>query len=99
MTTTSLISSSGAVLTTTCATLGDDGKIDKDKRNATLGTTAVTAGTLVGATIAEKNTMNEIYEKYSSAYIDSMTDEELALALEQLDLLESSMSENTTKTI
>ncbi len=99
MTTTSMLTSTSATLSTTTSTLGEDGSIDKDKRNLLLGSTALTTGTLIGENIVENHVMNEIYDKYASAYVESMSDEELAIALEKLDLLESSMSENTTKTI
>lgn len=99
MSTLTMLTSTSAVFGTTTSTLNEEGRIDSEKRNSLLGSTALTAGTLVAATIQEKNTMNEIYERYANAYIDSMSVEELANALEQLDLLEASMSENTTKSI
>ena len=43
--------------------------------------------------------VKEIHEKYSQAYIDSLTDEELEVALQQVNLLLNDMDEETTKTI
>lgn len=99
MTTLTMLTSASAVSGTTASTFNDDGTIDTEKRNSVLGATALTAGTLIAASIQEKNAMDEIYDKYANAYIDSLSDEELACALEQLDLLEASTSENTIKTI
>lgn len=99
MTTLTMLTSTSAVSGTTTSTFNNDGTIDTEKRNSLLGATALTAGTLIAASIQEKNAMDEIYEKYANAYIDSMSDEELASALEQLDLLEPTISDNTTKSI
>lgn len=99
MTTLTMLTSASAVSGTTASTFNKDGTIDTEKRNSLLGATALTAGTLIAASIQEKNAMDEIYDKYANAYIDSMSDEELVSALEQLDLLEASMPENTTKSI
>lgn len=99
MSTLTMLTSASAVFGTTTSTLNDEGKIDSEKSKSLLGATALTAGTLAAASLQEKNTMDEIYEKYATAYIDSMSDKELADALEQLDLLEATMPENTTKSI
>jgi hypothetical protein len=74
--------------------------VDEDKRNHVLATTIASTATVAGASIANQHNINEIYEKYSSAYVDSLSDEELASALEQVNLLSKELDENTnTKTI
>lgn len=78
----------------------DDEKILPDKRNKVIGTTlALTATTAIGQSM-NVNGERKIYEKYASAYVESMTDEELEIALQKMDLLIADEQNNEqTKTI
>ena len=112
---TTILSSLGTGVSTTLGTLDDNGQIDKQKRNSTLISTAVSSSLLYGADTYNDYQIEKIYEKYSSSYIDSMSDEELAHAAERLDsmseeeltqaledanlLTAESNENNTTKTI
>lgn len=78
----------------TMSTLNDDGSVNEDSRNAILGTTAATTATVVGGTVLNNNTLDKIYEKYATSYIESMSDEELETALAKLDLLEGKINDN-----
>lgn len=99
MTTLTMLASSSATVGTTSTTFNEDGTIDTEKRNTLIGSSAILGGTIIGSSMLEDNTMNEIYEKYSSSYIDSMSDEELVSALEQLDLLERNIEKSSSKSI
>lgn len=78
----------------------DDEKILPNKRNEVIGTTLVsTATTAVGQSM-NAHGQKKIYEKYASAYVESMTDEELELALQKMDLLAiDEQTDQQTKTI
>ena len=100
MGTISLFGETASVVSTTTATLNEEGKIDKEKAKNVGITTLATSATAIGGRIANEHTMREIHREYASAYLDSMSDEDLATALAQLDLLESEEStKETTKTI
>lgn len=100
MTTTSLLSSSSSVTATSASTLNKDGTINEDNRNMLLGSTVTTTATVLGASYLNAKTIDEIYQKYADAYVESMSDEDLELALVNLDLLEENISENSiAKTI
>ncbi|MCI8460690.1 MAG: hypothetical protein HFE81_04765, partial [Bacilli bacterium] len=60
-------------------------------------TTTATTATIVGGTILNNQTMDRIYEKYATSYVESMSDEDLESALMQLDLLAAKMDENTNE--
>jgi len=84
---TTILSSLGTGVSTTLGTLDDNGEIDKQKRNSALISTAVSSSLLYGANALNNYQVEKIYEKYSSSYIDSMSDEELAKAAERLDAM------------
>lgn len=112
---TTIISSLGAGTSTALGTLDDNGQIDKEKRNSTLISSAVSSSLLYGADTYNTHQVEKIYEKYSTSFIDSMSNEELARAAERLDsmseeeltqtlekanlLAAESNGNNTTKTI
>ena len=75
-------------------------KIDKDKaKNLALTSVALTATTIAADSI-QAHTREQIHERYSSAYVQSMSDEELEQALIKMDLLEATLPEDTdVKTI
>ena len=79
----------GAVGTSlvTNSTVDEKGDIDKAKRNGYITSSILTTATVgVGYTM-NANTVRSIQQKYSSAYVESLSDEELATALEKMDLL------------
>ena len=81
----------------TASTLDDNGKIDNKKQAiaTTITTAPTTTASLNGA--ANDRNVKEIYNKYCSAYINSLSDEELTEALAQLDLLEKAKNNKKTK--
>ena len=85
---------------TTNSTLNDDGTVNRDKRNDLLVTAVSTTASLaVGGSLNAKN-HKEVQEKYSSAYMDSVSDEELISALEEFGLLEATDTQDSVnKTI
>ncbi len=88
----------GASVGTTVYTIDDNG-INKGKRNQVLATTLTTTASVIASEAVSQRGIKEIHEKYSQAYIDSLTDEELEAALQQVNLLLNDMDEETTKTI
>ena len=84
---------SGAVLGVANSTLNEDGSIDRDKRNSTLATTVSVTATAVIGTIINKHEMKKIHDKATSSYIDSLSNEELAYMLEELNLMETAQEE------
>ena len=95
MNTSTLISSGVCTVSlSTNATVNDDASINKKKGAEFLGTTALSvATTAVGYTI-QGNTVRSVQQKYSSAYVESLSDEELEQALQKMDLL---IAENPTE--
>ena len=73
----------------------------KEFNKKRVGTTTVLTGvTTVGGQISDKMTMDRIHKEYASAYIESMSDEELERALIALGELEKPENVNDiTKTI
>ena len=71
------------------------------KRLKKVGTTSlITGATTVVGQVTDKMTMDKIHREYASAYVDSMSDEELERALIALGDLENQENVNdTTKTI
>ena len=94
--TTTLIGGVTTSIGTATATLNEDGTINEESRNAVLGTAVATTATVVGATILNDHTLDKIYEKYATAYIDSMSDKDLEKALADLDLLEKELNEKSS---
>lgn len=82
------------------STLNDDGSVSREKSTSLIATTAATGITALGGYSLNEYEVKKIYEEYATAYIDSMSDEELQEALVKLDLLEAEMSKkNDMKTI
>ena len=88
----------GAAIGTAVYTTDDNG-INKEKRNHVLATTLASTATVIASEAVSQHGMKEIHEKYSQAYLDSLTDEELEAALQQVNLLINDMDEDTVKTI
>ena len=70
-------------------------KFRKDNAESMVTTTIATAATAAIGASLNAHTMNEIHEKYSSAYVESMSDEELEQALIKMDLLEAKQTIET----
>ena len=66
---------------------------DENAKNVVYTTIATGATALAANTIYQKR-IDEIHEQYTTSYVDSMDDEQLAKALEQMDLL---LPEETTQ--
>lgn len=113
---TTLITGASTATLSTSYTVNDDGKIDRDKGVHIAATTLATSATVVGEAIVNDHNMDKIYEKYSSAttaYAESLSDDELdaainllsnddelAIMLQDADLLPAEQAENTdVKTI
>ena len=75
----------GASLVTASATLNEDGSVNKKSRDSLLVSTLTTTATIVSSAIISEQKVNEIYEKYSSAYMESATTEELENAQEKVE--------------
>ena len=73
------------------------------KRDNTLKTVAVTAissaTTVTTGACMNSCTKKQIYEKYATAYVDSLSDEELEEALQKMNLLAEKLPETNSKTI
>lgn len=78
----------------------DDEKILPERRNEVIGTAvALTATTALGQSMNSIG-QKRIYEKYATAYVESMSDAELEQALQKMDLLlAEEPQENQTKTM
>ena len=61
-----------------------DKTIDKKKRNELIASSAISTVTTIAANTVNENINERSHEKYSSAYVESMTDEELVNALERI---------------
>ena len=62
-------------------------KLNEDNARSVLATTVATTATAIAGASLNAHTMNEIHDRYASAYVDSMSDEELESALVKMDLL------------
>ena len=92
-TSTSLSTYVGIPLSASAYTLNEDGTRDKSKRNSTLITTTTSSATVAGEYILNQRGIRRAQDKLTSSYIESLSDEELAQALEQLNLLDSDNNE------
>ena len=78
----------------------EKGEFDKEKSKKVGTTTLATGATTVIGQVTDKMTMDRIHKEYASAYVESMSDEDLERALIALGQLESPEDVNkTTKTI
>ena len=75
----------GGSLVTASATLNDDGSINRESRNSFCKSTLVTTASVVAGTLISEYEIDKIYEKYSSAYMESTTNEELNAAKQKVD--------------
>lgn len=100
MNTTTLIGMTGVSASLTNYTVGENGQIDKGRRNDLIATTITTSATIaVGGTLNDQS-MQQIHSKYANAYVESLSDEQLERALQQLNLLEEETEKmNCVKTI
>lgn len=92
---TSLITTELATTSSITMYTTDDERILPDKRNRVIGATLTsTATTAIGQSM-NVHGQKKVYEKYASAYIESMSDEELETALQKMDLLIADEQDNT----
>lgn len=77
-----------------------DGKIVPKRRNEEIATTVLLTASTVAANISHGHIIKRMHEKYASSYVESMSDEELAKALQQIGELdaEDEISLEYTKT-
>lgn len=88
MDTLTLTSTLGTGVAITNGTIDDNRHIDPTARDSIIGTLlSTTITTAIGDTL-NAQTMRQIHSKYSNAYVESMSDEELEYALERLNLIE-----------
>ena len=99
-TTTSLSTYVGIPLSTSAYTLNEDGTINKKKRNNTLIPTITSSATVAGEYMLNQRDIKRSHDRLTTSYIESLSDEELAHALEELNLLDNDNNEkNECKTI
>ncbi len=100
MNTTTLITGSGAV-TATGLSMYDfkTKKVKKDNVKFAIGASVSTTAVAIAGESLNHRTMDQIHEKYSSSYVESMSDEQLAAALEKMDLLLPENEETGVKTL
>lgn len=84
-----------SALGVTASTLNDDGTVNKKKSTIATSITTLPTSTAFGNAKLNDYELQKIYYKYSTAYINSLSDEELAAALEHLDLIEKEFTEKT----
>lgn len=97
---TTTILSGGGTTSTVLNAISDEGKLEPEKLNSAIISSSVATGSTLAATYSNNKGVEEIYEKYSSAYVESMTEEELVRALEAVELLEKEkFLENNSKTL
>ncbi len=70
-------------------------KLKTDNLKSTIYAGVSVTGTAMAGATLNHETREQIHEKYSSAYVESMSDEELEQALVQMDLLMAEQPENT----
>lgn len=97
-TTTTILSGLAGAVGVTSTTLNEDGSVNREKRNAILATATSTVAVTLGGDILNKQSKEKVHEKYSQAYVKSMSDDELIKALQDFDLLDKS-SEEVPKTL
>ena len=100
MTTTTIATGALSTIGVALSAVNEEGNLTEDGKNNILGstvTTTATTATIIGGTILNNQTMDRIYEKYATSYVESMSDEDLESALMQLDLLAAKMDENTNE--
>ena len=99
-TTTLLSSYVGLPLSSTAYTVNEDGTVDKKKSQRLTTSIATSTTTLATEDLLDRYQIKKSHDRLTSSYIDSLSDDELAQALEQLDLLEIDNNEkNDCKTI
>ena len=90
----------GAPITTTASTLNEDGSVNKKNLIPILAAGAVSTGTIGMSYVLNQHDLKKIHERAATSYLDSMSDEELVSALEQLNMLEAENNQkNSNKTI
>lgn len=99
---TTLSSTVGTVSVSSTSSLIADEDCDKmkEKAGSVAATSLVVSATTLGAQTVNNTRIKEMHDKYATTYVESMSNEQLVAALEQLNLLEASMTNNNnTKTI
>lgn len=87
-------------VSTTCYTLNEDGTVDEKKRNRALTTTVLTSASATAGEIISQYNLRKIHHEYTSAYVDSLNDEQLEELYNKLNLLESeNIDKNNNKTV
>ena len=88
----------GALVTAYKSLINADGTVNEESLKKGLTTSLISTGTAaVSNTIVEVRSdriLNKYAESHASAYVESMSDEELVAALEKLDLLEAAIEVN-----
>ena len=78
-------------------TVDDAGNIKKATRNEYIATTVATTATVIVGQCINDATIREVHNKYSRSYVESLSDEELERALQQMDLL--AVNNNTEESV
>ena len=88
MDTTTLITGAGA-LTATGFSLYDrkNKTINQENAKSWIASSVAVTATAIASESLNASTMKQIHQEYAAAYVQSMSDEELVAALEQMDLL------------
>ena len=79
-----------------CGNTGNQGiSFNSDGTLGTVITSSITTATIVGEDLINQHYLRQIYQRSQTAYIDSMSDEELVNALEQANLLEKKVNKGS----
>ena len=98
--TTIIASTSASTMLTTNATIDNNGNFIKEKRNGFIAATISTTATVLINDAIKNDNLRRIQTKYSTSYVESLSDEELEKALVKMDLLAAKEeSENDVKTL
>lgn len=98
--TTTTIGALGAPLATTSSTLNEDGSVNKNNLLSVLVPVVSSTATVGMGYVMNQHDLKRIKQDAATSYIESMSDEELISALEQLDMLDSEINnKNDNKTI
>lgn len=97
---TTIITGAGALTGTGLSLYDVKGKkLNEENAKAMVGTSVALTATAIAAQSLNNQTRKQIQEKYASAYVESMSDEELEDALARLNLLVPEESEKDVKTL
>lgn len=87
------------VLGAAYGTTVDGDSLDGDALIAGAVSTSILTGTAAGQHIANQKHLKDIRDRYATAAVDSLTDDQLAAACEKLDLIYAEKYENVNDNV